>query len=100
LITWSEDSSVCVVAASGGYPGQFETAKVITGLEEAKSADGVVVFHAGTKRDNSRVVTSGGRVLGVTARGSTLEKARERAYGAMGGISFEGLHYRTDVAKP
>jgi phosphoribosylamine--glycine ligase len=100
-ITWSKNSSVCVVAASGGYPGQFETAKVITGLEEAKSADGVVVFHAGTKRDQScRVVTSGGRVLGVTARGATLQKARERAYAAMGRISFEGLHYRTDVAKP
>jgi len=98
-ITWSEDSSVCVVAASGGYPGEFEKGKVITGLDTASSIEGVDLFHAGTKRDESgRVVTSGGRVLGVTARGATLERARERAYEAMSEITFEGLHYRTDIA--
>jgi phosphoribosylamine---glycine ligase len=98
-INWSEDSSACVVAASGGYPGEFEKGRVITGLDRAGSIEGVVVFHAGTNRDESnRVVTSGGRVLGVTARCATLVKARERAYEAMREISFEGLHYRTDIA--
>lgn len=98
-INWSEDSSVCVVAASGGYPGEFAPGKVITGLDRARSIEGVVVFNAGTKRDESgHVVTSGGRVLGVTARSATLEMARARAYGAMREISFEGLHYRTDIA--
>lgn len=98
-IDWSEDSSTCLVATSGGYPGEFAAGKVINGLDSACLVDGVVVFHAGTRRDeNGRVVTAGGRVLGVTARCSTLEGARERAYKAMSEISFEGLHYRTDIA--
>ncbi|MEK6288104.1 MAG: phosphoribosylamine--glycine ligase [Acidobacteriota bacterium] len=99
-IDWSGDSSVCVVAASGGYPGDFEKGKAIAGLEEAKSIAGVVVFHAGTLRDeDGRFLTAGGRVLGVTARGNTLEGARSRTYQAIGKISFEGLHYRTDIAR-
>jgi phosphoribosylamine--glycine ligase len=99
-ISWSNDPSVCVVAASGGYPGEFEKGKVISGLDEANSIDGVVVFHAGTALDDrSRFVTSGGRVLGVTARGATLETARLRAYEAMGKIRFERIHYRTDIAE-
>jgi phosphoribosylamine--glycine ligase len=98
-IKWSEDSSVCVVAASGGYPGDFEKGKPITGLEEARSIDGVVIFHAGTMRDEQgSFLTSGGRVLGVTARGATLETARERAYAAISRISFENMHYRKDIA--
>ena len=100
-ISWSDDSSVCVVAASGGYPGEFEKNKHIRGLEQAKSIEGVVVFHAGTTLDDrGGFVTSGGRVLGVTARGHRLEEARTRAYQAIGQIGFEGVHYRTDVAKP
>jgi phosphoribosylamine--glycine ligase len=98
-ISWSNDSSVCVVAASGGYPGEFEKGKDIDGLDQAKSIDGVVVFHAGTALDDrGGFVTSGGRVLGVTARGATLEEARTRAYQAIGQIGFEGVHYRTDIA--
>jgi phosphoribosylamine--glycine ligase len=98
-IGWSDDSSVCVVAASGGYPGEFEKGKVIRGLDQANSIEGVVVFHAGTALDDrGGFVTSGGRVLGVTARGATLEEARTRAYQAIGRIGFEGVHYRTDIA--
>jgi phosphoribosylamine--glycine ligase len=100
-ISWSDDSSVCVVVASGGYPGEFEKNKHIHGLEQAQSVEGVVVFHAGTTLDDrGGFVTSGGRVLGVTARGHTLEEARTRSYQAIGQIGFEGAHYRTDVAKP
>jgi phosphoribosylamine--glycine ligase len=98
-ITWSEDSSVCVVAASGGYPGKFEKGKPVTGLEQARSIEDVVIFHAGTMRDEQgSFLTSGGRVLGVTARGARLEQARERAYAAISQISFESMHYRKDIA--
>ncbi len=98
-IEWSADSSVCVVAASGGYPGQFEKGRVIAGLAEAKSMDGVAIFHSGTVRDEQgRFLTSGGRVLGVTARAKTLETARASAYKAIDCIRFEGLHFRTDIA--
>jgi phosphoribosylamine--glycine ligase len=98
-IKWSEDSSVCVVAASGGYPGDFEKGKPIAGLEEARSIEGVVIFHAGTMRDEQgSFLTSGGRVLGVTARGVTVETARERAYTALSRISFDRMHYRKDIA--
>ena len=98
-VKWSNDSCICVVAASGGYPGEFEKGKPITGLDAAKSVEGVVVFHSGTVRDEQGgFVTSGGRVLGVTARGSTLQRARGRAYDAIGRISFDGMHVRTDIA--
>ncbi len=97
-IEWSADSSVCVVAASGGYPGEFEKGKPIAGLNEAQSVEGVVVFHSGTARDDQgRIVTSGGRVLGVTARANGLQEAQARAYEAMDCIKFDGLHYRTDI---
>jgi phosphoribosylamine--glycine ligase len=97
-VNWSNDSSVCVVAASGGYPGEFEKGKQVLGLEKTKSLDGVVVFHAGTASERGIVRTSGGRVLGVTARATELENARTRAYEALANISFDGMHYRTDVA--
>jgi len=98
-IRWSTDSSVCVVAASGGYPGTFATGKPITGLEKAGSVEGVVVFHSGTVRDEQgSFLTSGGRVLGVTARASGLQEARARAYLAMDCIEFEDIHYRRDIA--
>jgi phosphoribosylamine--glycine ligase len=98
-IAWSEDSSVCVVAASGGYPGEIETGKPINGLDEAKRVEGVEIFHAGTLRDEQgSYLTSGGRVLGVTARAATLREARERAYEAIGRIRFENMHYRRDIA--
>ena len=98
-IEWSDDSSVCVVAASGGYPGSYEKGKLITGLDEAKSVEGVVIFHSGTVSDgHGGFNTAGGRVLGVTAHGETLQLARSRAYDAIGHINFEGLHYRSDIA--
>ena len=98
-IEWDERASVTVVMASGGYPDEYETGKVISGLEEAAKLPDVQVFHAGTKRVNSDVVTAGGRVLAVTALGATVEAARDRAYDAVGRINFEGAHFRRDIAR-
>lgn len=95
---WSQDAAVCVVMASGGYPGTFEQGKRIEGLAEAGAVDGVKVFHAGTSKRDSVCYTAGGRVLGVTARASDLEKAVDRAYEACAKISFAGAHYRKDIA--
>jgi phosphoribosylamine---glycine ligase len=97
-LRWSNDAAVCVVMASGGYPGTFEVGKCITGLDEAAAVDGVRVFHAGTSKRDGNFYSSGGRVLGVTARGS-LERAVERAYEACGKIEFDGAHYRKDIAR-
>jgi phosphoribosylamine--glycine ligase len=94
---WSDDASVCVVMASGGYPGAFESGKKISGLDEARAIEGVKVFHAGTSKRNAEFYTSGGRVLGVTARAAELETAVQRAYEACGKIRFEGAHYRKDI---
>ncbi len=96
-LCWSSSAAVCVVMASGGYPGSYEKGKPITGLEENAADPDVVVFHAGTRLDGDTLVTAGGRVLGVTARGRTLESAIETAYNAVEMISFEGAHYRTDI---
>ncbi len=94
-----DDAAVCVVLASGGYPREHATGKPIAGLEDAERLPGVVVFHAGTKRDaEGRFRSAGGRVLGVTARAATLAEARERAYAAASCVAFENLHYRRDVA--
>jgi phosphoribosylamine--glycine ligase len=95
---WSQDAAVCVVMASGGYPGNFETGKRISGLEEAAKVDGVKIFHAGTSKRDGAYYTSGGRVLGVTARAQELQTAVDRAYEACGKISFDGAHYRKDIA--
>src|SRR5580704_2992374 len=95
---WFSDASVCVVMASGGYPGRFEAGKKITGLDAAGAIGGVKVFHAGTVRQDGEVCTAGGRVLGVSARAPGLETAVERAYEACGKISFDGAHYRRDIA--
>jgi len=95
---WSNDASVCVVMASGGYPGTFESGKRISGLDEAGKIDGVKVFHAGTSKRDGEYYTSGGRVLGVTARAASLETAVSKAYEACGKISFEGAQYRKDIA--
>jgi phosphoribosylamine--glycine ligase len=94
---WKSGASVCVVMTSGGYPGAFETGKRIEGLNAANALPDVAVFHAGTKRERDSVVTSGGRVLGVTASAGTLEQAIRKAYEAVGKIHFEGAHYRTDI---
>lgn len=95
-ITWSRQPSVCVVLASGGYPGKYEKGKIIHGLDKIKNND-VVVFHAGTKRDNGQVVTSGGRVLGVTAKGSDLQSAVHNAYRCIETIDFENMFFRKDI---
>jgi phosphoribosylamine---glycine ligase len=95
---WSPDASVCVVISSGGYPGTFEAGKRIDGIDEASAVDGVKVFHAGTAKRDDLYYTSGGRVLGVTARAADLETAVTRAYAACASISFDGAHYRKDIA--
>jgi phosphoribosylamine--glycine ligase len=86
------------VLASGGYPDKYEAGKSISGLEEAARLPDVQIFHAGTKRVNGKIVTAGGRVLAVTALGSTIDAARTRAYEAISQIHFEGCHYRRDIA--
>ena len=96
---WTAGASVVVVVASGGYPGAYRTGFPIEGLKEAASIEGVELFHAGTARRGGQVVTAGGRVLAVGARGSDIAAARERAYEAVGKIQFEGMHYRTDIAE-
>jgi phosphoribosylamine--glycine ligase len=98
LVRWKAEACVCVVMASGGYPGSYAKGKAIEGLEEMKGREGVVVFHAGTKKDEDRVLTSGGRVLGVTALGKDLPAAVDRVYEAVSGIRFEDAHYRKDIA--
>ena len=97
VIEWDGRPAVTVVMASGGYPGQYETGRPISGLETAAS-EGVQIFHAGTRRENGAVVTSGGRVLAVTALGETVAAARARAYETVSKINFEGCHYRRDIA--
>jgi len=96
---WSTRASVCVVLASGGYPGKYGTGAAIEGVESAETAPGVTVFHAGTALRDGRLVTAGGRVLGVTAVAGDLATAIARAYGAVGAIRFEGMHYRRDIGR-
>jgi phosphoribosylamine--glycine ligase len=97
-LSWGE-AAACVVIASGGYPRAYDTGLPIAGLEQAAAGEGVAIFHAGTRRsDDGGFETAGGRVLGVTASGSSVALARERAYAAVGRISFQGANYRTDIA--
>jgi len=98
-LTWKPGASACVVLASGGYPRKSETGKVIYGLMEAEKIPDVKVLHAGTKRVGEQIVTSGGRVLGVTSTGLTLSAALEKAYEGAGKIRFDGMHYRKDIGK-
>jgi phosphoribosylamine--glycine ligase len=97
-IEWDSRAAVTVVLASGGYPGKYETGKTISGLDDAAKVEDVLIFHAGTKRTDGDVRTAGGRVLAVTALGSTVEAARARAYEAVSRIHFENCHYRRDIA--
>jgi phosphoribosylamine---glycine ligase len=94
---WKSSASACIVFSSVGYPGKFSTGKVIDGLTDITQMSGVKVLHAGTRRSGDAIVTSGGRVLGVTAFDVTLPEALARAYSAAGQIRFEGMHYRTDI---
>ena len=95
---WSNGASVCVVMASGGYPGTIEVGKRITGLDEAEKVEGLKVFHAGTSARDGGYYTAGGRVLGVTAQAASLETAVQRAYEGVKKIYFDGAQYRTDIA--
>jgi phosphoribosylamine--glycine ligase len=98
-MTWKPDAAVCVVMAAGGYPGGYEKGKTIEGLPAAAALADVTVFHAGTKRDGAgRIVTDGGRVLGVTALGADLPAAVRRAYAAVDRIRFDGAQFRRDIA--
>lgn len=97
-LEWSPRPSVCVVLASGGYPGSYETGHRIEGIEEAEE-QGATVFHAGTRRTEKGLVTAGGRVLGVTASGADLADAISRTYAAVDRIRFEGMHYRRDIGR-
>jgi phosphoribosylamine--glycine ligase len=96
-LVWDPRPSVCVVIASQGYPGSYAKGKVIAGLEEAARVPHVKIFHAGTRRESGLVVTDGGRVLGVTALGETLDLARQRAYEAVSRIHFPGMFFRKDI---
>jgi phosphoribosylamine--glycine ligase len=96
-VRWSHDTAVCVVMTAQGYPGDYRKGDAITGLD-ADGEDGAVVFHAGTARDHNRLVTSGGRVLGVTGVGPGVAVARDRAYARVKRIQFAGAAYRSDIA--
>jgi len=98
-LKWKPGASACVVLASGGYPGKFESGKEIHGLGEAAAIEDVKVLHAGTKRIGETIVTNGGRVLGVTAAGNSLRVALTKAYEACGKIHFDGMHYRKDIGR-
>ena len=98
-VRWLDDAAVCVVLAAAGYPGAYDKGKEILGLEKLRDWSNGFVFHAGTTKDNGRWVTSGGRVLGVTARGKSVADAVREAYRAVGEISWDGMHYRKDIAR-
>jgi len=98
-VIWEENFSVCVVLASKGYPGEYEKGKEIKGLDEVKNLKDIFVFHAGTAKKNGKIVTNGGRVLGVTAIGNDLRQTVDKVYSAVSKIHFEGMHYRRDIAK-
>ncbi len=100
VLEWSDDAAVCVVLASGGYPGDYEKGKLVTGLDAANARPGTVVFHAGAKLNPKKeVITDGGRVFGVTSLGGDIKTAIDNAYKAVGDIHFDGMIYRTDIGK-
>jgi phosphoribosylamine--glycine ligase len=98
-LEWHDKAAVCVVMASNGYPGDYRKGDVISGLDQAALIDDLFVFHAGTKEDGGRLLTNGGRVLGVTALGETVQAAIDRAYMGVAEISWEGAHFRKDIGK-
>jgi phosphoribosylamine--glycine ligase len=99
MIKWDGRHCICVVMASGGYPGAYSKGKVITGLESVKDVCDVIVFHAGTGIADAKVVTSGGRALGVVGLGNDLRLAVKKAYSAVSKIVFDGVHYRNDIGR-
>lgn len=98
-IKWKKEFACTIMLTSGGYPGSYEKGKIIKGIEEAELDKNIIVFHAGTKKENNNLVTNGGRVLGVSAIGKNLEEALRTAYKAITKISFEGMQYRKDIGK-
>jgi phosphoribosylamine--glycine ligase len=96
-LNWDKRACVCVVCASKGYPGEYEKGKEISGLDEVNKMRDSIVFHAGTKRQGDKIVTNGGRVLGITGLGNTIKEAIDRTYQAIKKIHFEGMHYRKDI---
>ncbi len=98
-VKWGKNACCCVAMASGGYPGHYEKGKDIFGLKEAAKLPETVVFHAGTKQENGKILSNGGRVLGVTALGSTIKESIDNAYKAVNRIKFEGMHYRKDIGQ-
>jgi len=97
-IEWNNNSAVCVVVASGGYPGKYQKGKVISGLERLEKMKDIIAFHAGTKFQDGEIVASGGRVLGITAWDDTISKAKEKAYKGVEKIYFKDMYYRKDIA--
>jgi len=97
-IEWEDNAAVCVVLASGGYPGKYQKGKVISGFERLEKMEDIIVFHAGSKLQDNKVITSGGRVLGITAWDDTISKAKEKAYEGVEKIYFEDIYYRKDIA--
>jgi phosphoribosylamine--glycine ligase len=98
-LTIGSDRTVGIVLAARGYPGSVETGQAIAGLDRASARQNVQVFHAGTREDNGRLVTAGGRVMTVVGRGPSFAAAMTTAYGAVGDISFEGMQYRRDIGR-
>jgi phosphoribosylamine--glycine ligase len=96
-LEWDPQCSLCIVLASGGYPGRYQSGKIISGIDDAESLADVKVFHAGTSLDGAQLASAGGRVLGVTARGPSIKAARDLAYQAVQKIHFENMHYRHDI---
>jgi phosphoribosylamine--glycine ligase len=97
-LNWKAAASVCVVMASGGYPGSYAKGRIIRGLDDAAKLPNTKVFHAGTAKSGNEIVTNGGRVLGVTALGQDLKAAQAAAYAAVERIHFDGAHFRRDIA--
>ncbi len=98
-INWSSDSACCIVAASGGYPGSYQKGFTVSGIDEAQDDPEVIVFQAGTKRENGKIVTSGGRVLGLTAAAKTLKESLDKGYSALSKIHFNDMHFRKDIGR-
>jgi phosphoribosylamine--glycine ligase len=96
-IRWSDQTAITVVLAAAGYPGKYKKGLTITGVAEAEALEGIVVFHSGTKLEGDNLVTTGGRVLGVTATGTDLRDAQAKVYAAIKLIHFDGMQYRTDI---
>ena len=98
-IEWTNEATACVVMASGGYPLSYKKGIEITGLDENGQVQGATVFHAGTKFENGKFYTNGGRVLGITASAKTLDEALDKAYAAVEKIHFDNAHYRKDIGR-